>query len=129
MFKTAAIVMALSALHLSALAMAPVDDGDLSLVHGQDGVTIGGDLNINIETFTWGPSVQGNTGTTAPPVTPPQADQPVAQPVSPVLAVLQRRIKYLQRLHTGQTASPNPQAGLGWRPALFRAINARRSGG
>ena len=70
-------------LHLSPWPLAPVDDGDFGfLVHGQDGVTIGGDLNINIETFTWGPSCRQHRHYGTP--LRRQADQPVAQPVSPV---------------------------------------------
>lgn len=52
MFKISAVALALSAA-LSAQAMTAIEDADLSQVTGQDGVTIGGDLNIKIGAFTW----------------------------------------------------------------------------
>ena len=42
-----------SLLAMSAHAVQAVDDSELSAVTAQDGVTLGGDLNINIGAFTW----------------------------------------------------------------------------
>lgn len=53
MFKISAVALALSAVAFSASAMTSIDDASLSQVTGQDGVTIGGDLNIKIGAFTW----------------------------------------------------------------------------
>lgn len=53
MFKISAVALALSAVAFSASAMTSIEDADLSQVTGQDGVTIGGDLNIKIGAFTW----------------------------------------------------------------------------
>jgi len=52
MFKISAVALALSAA-LSAQAMTAIEDADLSQVTGQDGVTMGGDLNIKIGAFVW----------------------------------------------------------------------------
>jgi len=52
MFKISAVALALT-VAFSANAMTSIEDADLSQVTGQDGVTIGGDLNINIGAFVW----------------------------------------------------------------------------
>jgi len=55
MQKIVSVVAAgvVSLLAMSAHAVQAVDDSELSAVTAQDGVTLGGDLNINIGAFTW----------------------------------------------------------------------------
>lgn len=53
MIKQTLSAIALSIAAASSFAMTAVDDGALSQVTGQDGVTIGGDLNVKIGSFTW----------------------------------------------------------------------------
>ena len=47
------MVTALSTLALSASAMTPIKDAELSAVTGQDGVSIGANLNVKVESFVY----------------------------------------------------------------------------
>ena len=46
-FKLSFVALALAAASASSFAMSSIEDTDLSAVSGQDGVSIGADLNIN----------------------------------------------------------------------------------
>ena len=48
-----AVIAALSSFAVSAFALAPMQDSDLSAVSGQDGVTIGANLKIDIGSFVY----------------------------------------------------------------------------
>ena len=48
-----AVVAALSSFAVSAFALSPMQDSDLSAVSGQDGVTIGANLNIDVGAFVY----------------------------------------------------------------------------
>ncbi|MBK8382803.1 MAG: hypothetical protein IPL16_13140 [Ignavibacteria bacterium] len=48
-----AVIAALSSFAVSAFALSPMQDSDLSAVSGQDGVTIGANLNIDMGSFVY----------------------------------------------------------------------------
>ena len=48
-----AVIAALSSFAVSAFALSPMQDSDLSAVSGQDGVTIGANLNIDVGSFVY----------------------------------------------------------------------------
>ena len=48
-----AVIAALSSFAVSAFALSPMQDSDLSAVSGQDGVAIAANLNISVQDFTY----------------------------------------------------------------------------
>ncbi len=48
-----AVIAALSSFAVSAFALSPMHDSDLSAVSGQEGVTIGANLNIDVGSFVY----------------------------------------------------------------------------
>ena len=48
-----AVIAALSSFAVSAFAISPMQDSELSAVSGQDGVTIGANLNIDVGSFVY----------------------------------------------------------------------------
>jgi hypothetical protein len=50
---TTAVAVALATLSLSASAMTPIKDAELSTVTGQDGVSIAANLNVKVDSFVY----------------------------------------------------------------------------